>query len=166
MIDPLVINLDIPSAKLTDQKSDFDLDADGKSENISFLSPGSGFIALDINDDGIINDGNELFGTKVGDGFYELSAYDADDNGWIDENDPIYEKLRIWTKDESDNDHLFALGQKGVGAIYLGNVSTDFGLKNSSNNTNGQIKKTGIYLNENGRSSDTRGDLCQAIIAQ
>jgi len=29
-------------------------------------------------------------------------------------------------------------------------VYTDFSLKNSNNNTNGQIKKTGIYLNENG----------------
>jgi len=150
MVDPLVINLDTPSAKLTEQKFDFDLDADGKREQISFLSPGSGFIALDINNDGIINNGSELFGTKTGDGFYELSAYDSDDNGWIDENDPIYEKLRIWTKDENGNDQLFALGQRGVGAIYLGNVYTDFSLKNSNNNTNGQIKKTGIYLNENG----------------
>lgn len=150
MVDPLVINLGNFSANLTEGKFEFDLDADGNSEYISFPSQGSGFIALDINDDGIINDGKELFGTRTGDGFYELSAYDSDKNGWMDENDPIYDKLRIWTKDENGNDQLFALGQKGVGAIYLGNVSTDYNLKNADNSTNGQIRKTGIYLNENG----------------
>ena len=147
MVDPLVINLGNFSANLTEGKFEFDLDADGNSEYISFPSQGSGFIALDINEDGIINDGKELFGTKTGDGFYELSAYDSDKNGWIDEIDPIYDKLRIWTKDENGNDQLFALGQKGVGAIYLGNVATDYNLKNGDNSTNGQIRKTGIYFN-------------------
>ena len=150
MVDPLVINSGNFPANLTEKKFEFDLDADGNSEYISFPSQGSGFIALDINEDGIINDGNELFGTKTGDGFYELSAYDSDKNGWIDENDPIYDKLRIWTKDENGNDQLFALGQKGIGAIYLGNVITDFSLKNADNSTKGQIRKTGIYINENG----------------
>lgn len=150
MVDPLVINFEASSAGLTNEKFYFDLDADGKNEQISFLSQGSGFIALDINNDGIINDGSELFGTRTGDGFKELSAFDEDNNGWIDENDPIYERLRIWTKDDKGNDQLLVLGQKGVGAIYLGNVAADFSLKNSDNITNGQIKRTGIYLKENG----------------
>lgn len=150
MLDPLVINLKSTSAGLSEEKFNFDLDADGKTEQVSFLSQGSGFIALDINNDGTINDGNELFGTRTGDGFVELAAYDGDNNGWIDENDSIYEKLCIWTKDENGNDQLFALGQKGIGAIYLGNVDTNYSLKNSNNDTDGQIMKTGIYLHEGG----------------
>lgn len=67
-----------------------------------------------------------------GSGFKELSVFDEDNNGWIDENDTIYEKLRIWIKDGKGNDQLLALGQKGVRAIYLGNVATDFSLKNSA----------------------------------
>ena len=59
-------------------------------------------------------------------------------------------KLRIWTKDEEGNDKLFALGEKGVGAIYLGNVDTNYSLKNDSNDLQGQIRKTGIFLRENG----------------
>lgn len=149
-IDPLVINLDVPSAKLTDQKISFDLDADGKTDSISFLAPGSGFVALDRNGDGIVNDGSELFGAKTGDGFAELAVFDSDGNNWIDENDPIYEKLRIWTRDEHGRDSLFALGQKGVGAIYLGSVGTDFWLKNSENAATGQIRKTGFFLRESG----------------
>jgi hypothetical protein len=105
---------------------------------------------LDKNGDGVINDGSELFGTKSGDGFKDLAQYDNDNNGWIDENDSIYDKLRIWTKDENGQDKLFALGQKGVGAIYLGSANTDYYLKNASNVTNGEIRKTGVFLNENG----------------
>ncbi len=149
-VDPLVINLDTPSASLTETKFAFDLDADGTAENISFVGPGSGFIALDQNNDGIINDGSELFGTRSGDGFKDLAAYDIDNNGWIDENDPIYDKLRIWTKNEAGQDVLFALGQKGVGAIFLGSAATNFSLKDAGNQLNGEISKTGIYLNENG----------------
>ncbi|MEA4926881.1 MAG: hypothetical protein VB084_16430 [Syntrophomonadaceae bacterium] len=149
-VDPLVINLDTPSASLTETKFAFDLDADGTAENISFVGPGSGFIALDQNNDGIINDGSELFGTRSGDGFKDLAAYDTDNNGWIDENDPIYDKLRIWTKNEAGQDVLLALGQKGVGAIFLGSAATNFSLKDAGNQLNGEISKTGIYLNEDG----------------
>lgn len=150
LVDPLVINFDEPSAKFTDMKFYFDLDVDGDEELISSLTQGSGFLALDINEDGYINDGSELFGTQSGDGFSDLAVYDSDNNGWIDENDSIYEKLRIWTKDENGNGQLLALGQKGIGAIYLGNVQTDYSLLDKNNDTNGQIRKTGVYLNEDG----------------
>ena len=65
----------------------FDLDSDGVKEDIPMIRPGSGFLALDLNKDGIINNGNELFGPHTGDGFVELSSYDKDTNNWIDEND-------------------------------------------------------------------------------
>lgn len=151
LCDPLVINLNTSSANVTDQKFYFDLDADGNMDLISNLASGSGFLALDKNGDGIINDGSELFGTKSGDGFKDLAAYDSDGNGWIDENDPIFDKLRIWTKDENGKDVLCALGKAGVGAIYLGNAQTDFALNSSKDNsTNALIRKTGIFLYENG----------------
>lgn len=151
LCDPLVINLNTSSANVTDQKFYFDLDADGNMDLISNLASGSGFLALDKNGDGIINDGSELFGTKSGDGFKDLAAYDSDGNGWIDENDPIFDKLRIWTKDENGKDVLCALGKAGVGAIYLGNAQTDFALNSAKDNsTNALVRKTGIFLYENG----------------
>ena len=64
----LNFNLDQNAASVSDQKFLFDLDADGNSEMISMLGSGSGFLALDKNGDGVINDGSELFGTKNGDG--------------------------------------------------------------------------------------------------
>ncbi|HYE84421.1 MAG TPA: hypothetical protein VEG39_19945 [Clostridia bacterium] len=148
--DPLVINFNSPAALLTDSKFSFDIDCDGSPDQISRLAAGSGFLSLDLNNDGKINDGSELFGPQSGNGFADLSLYDSDSNGWIDENDAAFNKLRIWTKNENGNDVLFALGQKGIGAICLGSADTGFSLKGESNKENGVIRKTGIFLNEDG----------------
>ncbi len=149
MCDPLVINLDTDVATLSDQKFYFDIDADGEKDEISRLGMGSGFLALDKNNDGIINDGKELFGTKSGDGFRDLAAYDDDGNGWIDENDAIWSKLKIWCMDENGNSQLYRLAEKGVGAICLQNVSTDFTLQ-GMDAAKGAIRRSGIFLYENG----------------
>lgn len=158
LYDPLVINLNTDVTELSDQTFYFDLDADGEEEEISMLK-GSGYLALDKNGDGVINDGSELFGTKNGDGFADLARYDEDGNGWIDENDSIWSKLKIWCKDENGNDVLYKLSDQGVGAICLENVSTDFTMQGdrkaqdgtmNANATNAVIRKTGIFLYENG----------------
>lgn len=146
--DPLMINLDTNIGSVSDQKFFFDLDSDGKEEQISFAGKGSGFLALDKNGDGKINDGSELFGTSSGDGFRDLAAYDEDGNGWIDENDSVFSKLKVWTKDENGNDYLIDLKKADVGAIYLSNADTQFSLKDEENNLNAEVKKTGIYLKE------------------
>jgi len=148
--DPLVINFGGTAAQLTDTKFSFDIDSDGNTEKVSFVAPNSGFIALDKNGDGKINNGSELFGAKSGDGFRELAAYDEDQNGWIDENDPVFEKLKVWIKDAQGNDTLVALKLKGVGALYLGKAATPFELKNSGNDSLGAVRSSGVYLNENG----------------
>lgn len=151
LCDPLVINLDVGAAQVTDQKFLFDIDADGIEDEISMLAGGSGFLALDKDGNGKIDDGSELFGTKSGDGFSDLEEYDIDKNGWIDEADEIFDKLRIWTKDENGNDKLIKLKDAGVGAICLQNANTQFALNSNQNNqTNAYIRKTGIFLYETG----------------
>ncbi len=151
IIDPLVINLSDAPASLSDQHFYFDLDADGTEEYLSKLGGNSAFLALDKNGDGKINDGSELFGTKSGDGFKDLSLYDEDHNGWIDENDSIFNALKIWAKDENGNDILYSLKDKDIGAICLSNVNTQFSLNSQDNQSvNGYIRKTGIFLYENG----------------
>ena len=161
--DPLVINLDTDIGSVTDQKFLFDLDSDGDEEEISFAGKGSGFLALDRNGDGRIGDGSELFGTKSGDGFKDLAAFDEDGNGWIDENDSIYSKLKVWTKDEDGNDYLINLKDADVGAIYLDNVDTQFSLKDGNNRLNGEIKKTGIYLHESTGAAGTLNHVDLAV---
>ncbi len=148
--DPLVINFSGNAVELTERNFSFDIDADGRSDQIAFVGPGSGFLALDKNSDGKINDGSELFGPETGNGFADLAAYDGDGNNWIDENDNIFDRLRIWSKDSSGNDQLVALGQRGVGAIYLGHIDTPFLLKDTANETLGMVRDSGVFLEEDG----------------
>ncbi len=148
--DPLVINFEGNVANLTDQKIFFDIDADGKKDEISELAAGSGYLALDQNYDGVINDGSELFGPESGDGFADLAEYDEDGNGWIDENDSVWKKLKIWCRNEKGENVLYTLADKGVGAICLQKAATSFALKNADNSDKGFIRSTGIFLYENG----------------
>ena len=153
--DPLIINLDSNITSVSDKKYYFDLDSDGKEEQISFAGAGSGFLALDKNGDGKINDGSELFGTKSGDGFKDLAEYDEDGNGWIDENDSVFNRLKIWQKDDDGNDRLIDLKSADVGAIYLKSADTQFSLKNDAHELNAEVKKTGIYLKESTKAVGT-----------
>lgn len=148
--DPLVINFGGTAAQLTDRRFKFDLNADGTAEDINFVSGGSGFLVLDRNGDGKVNNGSELFGVANGDGFADLSALDSDHNGWIDENDSAYGQLRIWTKDAAGKDQLSTLKQADVGAISLAHAATSFDLKTGNNELLGRIKSSGVYLHESG----------------
>jgi hypothetical protein len=152
LVDPLVINFDGTAAELTEDTHSFDLDADGRAERIAFVRNGSGFLALDMNENGVIDNGTELFGPTTGDGFAELARHDEDGNGWIDEADAAYDKLRVWTQSEGGDKQLETLAAKNVGAIYLGQVATPFELRNDQNETQGVIQSTGIYLSEDGRA--------------
>ena len=149
--DPLVINFEGNAAQLTQDTFSFDIDADGAEDQIAFVASGSGFLALDANGDGRVNDGIELFGTLSGDGFADLAEYDEDGNGWIDEADSIYNRLRIWTRNGAGGDQLLALGDKNIGAPYPGKIAPDFSLKNSENNKlQGQVRASGLFLFESG----------------
>ena len=156
MCDPLVINLDGNIAELSDQTFLFDLDGDGQKDEINRLGAGSGFLALDKNGDGVINDGNELFGTKSGNGFADLAAYDTDHNGFIDEGDEICDKLKIWVMDENGEGQLYSLAEKGVGAICLQNAATDFAITDENNQAKGRIRNTGFFLYENGEAGSVQ----------
>ncbi|MCR4287614.1 MAG: VCBS repeat-containing protein [Deltaproteobacteria bacterium] len=147
-IDPLILNFSGNAASLTNAKFSFDLDSDGNDDKISFAGNGSGFLVLDLNNDGKAANGAELFGPSTGNGMAELSAHDSDRNSWIDEEDPVYADLLVWTKDESGADNLRGLKASGVGAIYLGYADTAFSIKDSANNLNAQVVRTGVFLKE------------------
>ncbi|HEY3373697.1 MAG TPA: hypothetical protein VGK02_01355 [Candidatus Aquicultor sp.] len=152
LVDPLVISLDGAPVRLTETKFKFDFNADGNQELISSLNSGSGFLAIDKNKDGVINDGSELFGPTTGNAFAELKSYDDDGNGWIDENDVVFKNLRIWSKDPQGNDRLATLKANDVGAIYLNSITTPFTIKDSANSTQGQVGNSSIYVTEHGKA--------------
>lgn len=166
MTDPLVISLDCNPVSVSDMKWQFDIDGDGKKDNISLLSKGCGFLAFDRNNDGIINDGTELFGAKTGNGFAELLQFDEDGNGWIDEQDSIYSRLKVWIKDDAGSDKLLSLKEAQVGAIYLANQRTEFSLKSEDDNEhNAQIRRSGVYLTEGGSARTIQQlDMVKALV--
>lgn len=149
--DPLVINFGGSVASFRDKTMAFDIDFDGDRETLRMLSAGSGYLALDRNNNGTVDDGRELFGPRTDHGYGELAEYDEDGNGWIDENDSVFHHLKIWYHDELGNSHLVALTDKNVGAIYLGSVSTQMNLYHSSGMA-GQLRESGFVLLENGES--------------
>jgi len=150
VFDPLVINYNGELPELSEKRFSFDLDNDGEEDQISQLKAGSGFLALDKNEDGEINQGSELFGTILGNGFKELAEYDDDNNNWIDENDAIWNKLQIWNGGESEQRELLAIGEVGVGAIYLNATEGEFTYKTAQNETLGELRASSVYLQESG----------------
>ena len=148
--DPLVLNFAGTAAQLTDQRFSFDLNADGRNEQINFVSPGSGFLVFDRNGDGKVNNGGELFGPRSNDGFAELAQLDDDKNGWIDENDAAFNHLQVWSRDAQGTEQLQSLSTAGIGAIALSQINSPFALKNNANDTLGQIRSSGVFLQENG----------------
>jgi len=150
--DPLVINLDQTAAQLTERRFQFDIDMDGSDERVAFPEAGSGFLSLDRNGDGKVNDGSELFGPSTGQGFEELAVHDQDGDSWIDQADSVYDRLRIWTKNEQGQDELFSLAKAGVSAIHLGRINSLFHLQDSSQTMQGRIASTGLYIDRSGQA--------------
>ena len=146
--DPLVINYEGQAADLTDLRFDFDLDADGSTESLPVLARGSGYLALDANRNGRIDDGRELFGAQSGNGFAHLQQLDGDGNGWLDDADPAFAALGVWFPDGA----LKPLKETGVGALKLDSAWTPFALKDADNNARGQVWRSGVYLSEDGRA--------------
>jgi hypothetical protein len=153
-IDPLIIQYGKDSKALDfleDEMSfKFDINADGKDDDIPMLKQGNGFLAFDKNGNGAIDDGTELFGPNTNNGFEELRALDSDGNGWIDEADPIFDDLKVWSVDENGQETLMALGQTGVGAIFLEDVSTKMMVSKTATDPLAHLKSTSMFVREDG----------------
>jgi hypothetical protein len=88
----------------------FDLSADGSSVQTGWVAPSDGLLVLDRNQDGVINDGSELFGTsttlnngsKAIDGYQALSELDSNQDGVINSLDNTFGKLKVWVDSNSD----------------------------------------------------------------
>ena len=150
LIDPLVLNFDGSATQLRAGTFNFDLNSDGQPEKLPLLGSGTAVLALDRNQDGKINNGSELFGPATGQGFDELRALDSDGNGWIDENDSTYGKLRLWQPTEDGKGQLYTLAEKNVGAIYLQSAATPFTFKNEAQEIQATTSASGVFLQENG----------------
>lgn len=153
--DPLVVNFAGTAAQLADLNGrhfKFDLDGDGRKENLPLFASGSGYLAFDLDNNGKIESGRELFGPGTGNGFKELARLDDDGNGWIDENDAAFDRLQVWTPATEGAGELRSLAELGIGALGIGHVATPFALRGSDNADLGVVKSSGVYLTEAGQA--------------
>lgn len=149
-IDPLVLSFTDGIRVLESGRFMFDLNGDGGSEEISCLGSGSGYLVLDRNGDGRVNDGLELFGPATGFGYGELAGYDSDGNLWIDDNDPVFARLQLWMGAGSKDARLVSLKEAGVGALSLSHTGVGFDLKGADGRVLGRVQRSGIFLSEAG----------------
>ena len=154
--DPLVLDLNGPT-RLSTQRLAFDVNADGVAEQVAMPASDSTLLALDRNGNGKIDDGSELFGPQTGNGYSELSALDADANGWIDSSDPSFSQLRLWQPDTAGARSLQTLEQAGVAAIGLQNIATPFSFRDPTTNEElGTLNSSGLFLREDGSTGTVR----------
>ena len=110
--DPLAFDLDGDGLETvaTTNGAYFDHDANGFAEQTGWVSGDDGLLVMDRDNDGVIEDGTELFGDQTilktgktaSDGFEALAEWDDNKDGKIDANDAIWSKLKIWQDADGD----------------------------------------------------------------
>ena len=98
--EPLILDLTGDGFHLTDTAHGvvFDIRADGHPLRVPWTADSrNGFLVLDRNGNGLVDDGSELFGNVTPqpqsahpNGFGALAQYDWNGDGMIDDHDPIY----------------------------------------------------------------------------
>lgn len=135
---PILIDLENDGIHLTGLGDPvwFDIDADGMPDLMSWTDRGDGFLALDRNGNGTIDDGGELFGTatRLANGARALNGYEAlaeldtwvfngNGDGHLDSADPAFGSLLLWTDRNHDGisqpEELETLAQAGIQRIDL-----------------------------------------------
>lgn len=153
--DPLVVDLASPENAANWQTIKFDLDADGKTEDVRMPGGDTAILFRDINHNGRADDGSELFGPRTNDGFSELAALDSDGNGWIDDGDAAFADLMLWQVGEGDEGSTRSLAAAGIGALSTASAATSFTLK-TDGETEGQMRSSGVWLGEEGGAGSVR----------
>ena len=133
-ITPLVINLDgkgIHTSSLADSTGSFDLFGNGKAVASGWINSGSGFLAVDSNGNGKIDNISELFGgTAKGAGFAQLAAFDSNGDGMVDSQDARFSELKIWVdangNHQTDDGELMSLADAGVAALQVSYINLPF----------------------------------------
>ncbi len=125
-VSPLIIDLDgdgVHTTNLFGSRTFFDLDGDGLAEHTAWASPSDGFLALDRNNNGRIDNISELFGNRTRDGFFVLRELDSNNDGIISVADNAYSQLKAWrdanSDGQSEESELLSLGDAHIASISL-----------------------------------------------
>jgi hypothetical protein len=165
LISPIVLDLNGDGVTTIDQNEGtyFDYNGDGLAEKTGWVSGKDGFLVRDLNGNGSIDDGRELFGndtvlangSKAPNGFAALAELDSNHDGKIDASDTAFGTLNIWKDRNEDgvssSDELLSLSEAGVQSINVG--FTTGSMTDAQGNAHKQI---GTYTTTSGvtRSAD------------
>jgi len=129
--DPLVLDLDGDGIELTTLSSfspQFYLNSDGFAERTGWVSSDDGMLAIDLNNNGKIDNGSELFGNATMSGLAALATYDTNHDGVINSSDTQFSDLKVWRDLDrdgiSDANELKNLTDSGIQSISLTPTST------------------------------------------
>ena len=134
---PLVLDLDGDGIEIIPIEDGvmFDMGSDGDPDRVAWVGADDGLLALDINQDGQINDQSELFGTLETDGFHILAEHDSNNDGVINAEDAVYDQLLVWQDLNQDGisqaGELRTLSDLGIQSINLAAVMTDYDIGGS-----------------------------------
>lgn len=138
--DPLVIDLGATGIELHSLENGvyFDLDNNGFAERTAWIGTEDGFLALDRNGNGRIDNGGELFGDQVilesgrksSSGFEALAELDENEDRAIDSQDAAYEQLQVWVDTNhngtSESNELWTLAELEIQTIHLNHREISF----------------------------------------
>ena len=156
--DPIILDLDGDGFNIENKENGthFDLDNNGFAEKINWTSK-DGFLCLDLNGNGIIDNGGELFGdntlladgTKAKNGFEALAQYDSNGDGIIDKNDEIFNSLRIWV--DSDGSGTSGEGElKTLSELGISGIKLNYTRLNGKTGTEAILGNTAKFIREDG----------------
>jgi hypothetical protein len=142
---PLVLDLSGDGIQTTTVQSGvaFDLNATGQKLSTGWLSPRNGFLVVDLNGDGIISDGSELFGSgtrlptgeRAADGFAALRVFDTNHDGAIDSRDARFRDVAVWV--DANQDAVCQPGEMhtlaSLGIVKLNLDAKDVSIENNGN---------------------------------
>jgi hypothetical protein len=123
-VSPLVVDLNgdgIQTTSVDLSTGTFDLLNDGNPISSGWISADDGLLAVDTNDNGVIDNRSELFGGNVGEGFAKLTTFDSNADGMVDAKDARFGELKIWqdknANHRTDAGELRSLADFGVSSI-------------------------------------------------
>ena len=133
-VTPIAIDLDgdgIKTVARADSGGTFDLFGNGQQVSSGWLSGGDGFLAVDRNGNGKIDNIGELFGgMSKGDGFARLASFDSNHDGVVNAKDAGFDSLRIWRdangNHKTDAGELMTLAQAGVASLKVAHTEQAF----------------------------------------
>ena len=160
---PISLDLDGDGVETTSRTDGayFDHDSNGFAEQSGWVGSDDGLLVMDRNNDGIINDGKELFGdqtilnngSRASNGFQALADLDDNNDGKIDSNDAAFNQLKIWQDIDGDgyssDDELISLSDAGVASINTGYTNTN--ITDANGNT---IKQAGSFTKADGTTGN------------